>query len=341
MVIKPVTSKLPDGDSKAEVVRSEEFARALIRSAGTGIYIIQKGRFLYVNSIFQDMTGYSEAELINSNSMNLVHPDDRDLVREKAIENLKTKGYPKPYEYRFIKKSGETIWVLERVTSTEYLGAQATVGSFMDITERKLAEEELKNGLKQLRKAMEGSVQAMALMVESRDPYTAGHQKRVAQLACAIAQEMGLSEDQVDGIRMAASTHDIGKIRIPADILSKPGKLEEIESMIVKAHPQVGYEVLKEIDFPYPVAEAVLQHHERIDGSGYPAGLTGDQIIIEARILGVADVVEAMASHRPYRPAIGIKEAIQEISQNRGILYDTEVVEACTRLFQVNGFKLQ
>jgi PAS domain S-box-containing protein/putative nucleotidyltransferase with HDIG domain len=341
MVTKSITTKLPDGDGKAEVVKSEEFARALIRSAGTGIYIIQKGRFIYVNSIFQDTTGYTETELINSNSMNLVHPDDRELVREKAIENLKTKGYPKPYEYRFIKKSGEIIWVLERVTSTEYRGSQATVGSFMDITERKLAEEELKNGLKQLRKAMEGSVQAMALMVESRDPYTAGHQKRVAQLACAIAKEMGLPEDQIDGIRMAASTHDIGKIRIPADILSKPGKLEEIESMIVKAHPQVGYEVLKEIDFPYPVAEAVLQHHERIDGSGYPSGLTGDQIIIEARILGVADVVEAMASHRPYRPAIGIKEAIEEISQNRGILYDAEVVDACVRLFQINGFKLQ
>ena len=341
MVTKSIATKLPDGDNKDEAGRSEEFARALIRSAGTGIYIIQKGRFIYVNSIFQEVTGYSETELINSNSMNLVHPDDRELVREKAIENLKTKGYPKPYEYRFIKKNGEIIWVLERVTSTEYRGTQATVGSFMDITERKLAEEELKNGLKQLRKAMEGSVQAMALMVESRDPYTAGHQKRVAQLACAIAQEMGLPEDQIDGIRMAASTHDIGKIRIPADILSKPGKLEEIESMIVKAHPQVGYEVLKEIDFPYPVAEAVLQHHERINGSGYPAGLKGDQIIIEARILGVADVVEAMASHRPYRPAIGIKEAILEITQNRGILYDAEVVDACTRLFQVNGFKLQ
>jgi PAS domain S-box-containing protein/putative nucleotidyltransferase with HDIG domain len=341
MVTKPISSKLPDGESKSGVGRSEDFARALIRSAGTGIYIIQKGRFIYVNSIFQDMTGYSEAELINSSSMNLVHPDDRELVHEKAIENLKTKGYPKPYEYRCIRKSGEVIWVLERVTSTEYRGAQATVGSFMDITERKLAEDELKNGLKQLRKAMEGSVQAMALMVESRDPYTAGHQKRVSQLACAIAQEMGLPENQIDGIRMAASTHDIGKIRIPADILSKPGKLEEIESMIVKAHPQVGYEVLKEIDFPYPVAEAVMQHHERMNGSGYPAGLKGDQIILEARIIGVADVVEAMASHRPYRPAIGIKEAIQEISQNRGILYDADVVDACTRLFQDNGFKLQ
>ena len=162
MVTKSITTKLPDGESKTEVGRSEDFARALIRSAGTGIYIIQKGRFIYVNSIFQDMTGYSEAELINSSSMKLVHPDDREMVREKAIENLKAKGYPKPYEYRFVRKNGEIIWALERVTSTEYRGTQATVGSFMDITERKLAEEELKNGLKQLRKAMEGSVQAMA-----------------------------------------------------------------------------------------------------------------------------------------------------------------------------------
>lgn len=341
MTTESIAVKQSSLKEPSDPVRSEEFMRALIRSAGTGIYIIQKGRFIYVNSLFQDMTGYSEMELINSNTMNLVHPDDRQIVREKAIENLKTKGYPKPYEYRFMKKNGEIMWVLERVTSTEYNGELATVGSFMDITERKLAEEELKNGLKQLRKAMEGSVQAMALMVESRDPYTAGHQKRVTQLACAIAREMGLPDSKIDGIRMAASTHDIGKIRIPADILSKPGKLEEIEAMIVKAHPQVGYEVLKEIDFPYPVAEAVLQHHERIDGSGYPAGLKDGEIIIEAKIIAVADVVEAMASHRPYRPAIGIKEALQEITQNRGILYEPNVVDMCLQLFHSKGFKLQ
>jgi PAS domain S-box-containing protein/putative nucleotidyltransferase with HDIG domain len=341
MTTESIAVKQSSLKGPSDPVRSEEFMRALIRSAGTGIYIIQKGRFIYVNSLFQDMTGYSETELINSNSMTLVHEDDRQMVRQKAIENLKTNGYPKPYEYRFVKKNGEIMWVLERVTSTEYNGELATVGSFMDITERKLAEEELKNGLKQLRKAMEGSVQAMALMVESRDPYTAGHQKRVTQLACAIAREMGLPDSQIDGIRMAASTHDIGKIRIPADILSKPGKLEEIEAMIVKAHPQVGYEVLKEIDFPYPVAEAVLQHHERIDGSGYPAGLKGDEIIIEAKIIAVADVVEAMASHRPYRPAIGIKEALQEISQNRGILYEPNVVDMCIQLFHDKGFKMQ
>jgi PAS domain S-box-containing protein/putative nucleotidyltransferase with HDIG domain len=326
---------------RSDPVSSEDFVRALIRSACTGIYIIQKGRFIYVNSLFQEMTGYSERELVNSGALNLVHPEDRDMVRQNAIENLKAIEYPQSYEYRFVKKNGEIMWVLERVTSTEYNGALATVGSFMDITERKLAEEELKTGLKQLRKAMEGSVQAMALMVESRDPYTAGHQKRVTQLACAIAAEMGLSENQIDGIRMAASTHDIGKIRIPADILSKPGKLEEIEAMIVKAHPQVGYDVLKEIDFPYPVAEAVLQHHERINGSGYPAGLKGNEIIIEAKILAVSDVVEAMASHRPYRPAIGIQEALQEISQNRGILYDPDVVDKCVQLFQDKGFKMK
>lgn len=338
IVVKQSSLKEKD---QSDPVKSEDFVRALIRSACTGIYIIQKGRFIYVNSLFQEMTGYSEMELMHASTMNLVHPDDREMVREKAIENLKSKGYPKPYEYRFVKKNGEIMWMLERVTSTEYNSELATVGSCMDITERKLAEEELKDGLKQLRKAMEGSVQAMALMVESRDPYTAGHQKRVTQLACAIAREMGLPDSQVDGIRMAASTHDIGKIRIPADILSKPGKLEEIEAMIVRAHPQVGYEVLKEIDFPYPVAEAVLQHHERLDGSGYPSGLKGNEIIIEAKILAVADVVEAMASHRPYRPAIGIKEALQEITQNRGILYDPQVVNTCIQLFHDKGFKMQ
>jgi len=179
----------------------------------------------------------------------------------------------------------------------------------------------------------------MAVIVESRDPYTAGHQRRVTDLACAIAIEMGLSQTQIDGIRMAASTHDIGKIYVPAEILSKSGKLAEIESSIIKTHPQVGYNVLKEIEFPYPVAQIVLQHHERMDGSGYPAGLTGDYILLEARILGVADVVEAMASHRPYRPAMGIDKALEEISRYKGMLYDPEAVDACLRLFADQRFK--
>ena len=199
--------------------------------------------------------------------------------------------------------------------------------------------EERKENLAKLRKALGGTIQVLVAAVETRDPYTAGHQQRVAHLARAIAQEMGLSLGQIEGIRMAGAIHDIGKIAVPAEILSKPGKITETEFGIIKTHPQVGYDILKGIEFPWPVAKIVLQHQERLDGSGYPAGLKGDEIILEARILAVADVVEAMASHRPYRPALGIDRALEEISKNRGILYDADVVDACVRLFREKGFK--
>ena len=207
--------------------------------------------------------------------------------------------------------------------------------------ELKERDAKLEHSLHDFRKAMEGIVNAMALTVESRDPYTAGHQQRATVLACAIAKEMGLSKEEIDGIQMAGIIHDIGKIAIPAEILSKPTRLTDIEFSMMKTHSQVGYDILKEIEFPWPVAQIVLQHHERMDGSGYPSGLSGQEILMEARILGVADTVEAMASHRPYRPALGIDKALAEISQNRGILYDPEVVDACLRLFKEKDFKLE
>ena len=327
--------------SQAGRTESAGLAEALMRSAGTGIYIVRQGQFQCVNSLFQELTGYTEEELIGTYSLNLVHPDDREVVREEAIAELKGQQSPLPYEYRLMKKNGDAMWVLERVTSTEYQGKRAAVGSFLDITERKRAEEELKQSLKRLRQAMEGAVHAIALIVESRDPYTAGHQRRVTDLACAIAREMGLPESQTDGIRMAAAIHDIGKIYVPAEILSKPGHLAEIESSIIKTHSQVGYNIVKELEFPYPIAEAVLQHHERMDGFGYPAGLSGEEILLEARILGVADVVEAMASHRPYRPARGIEKALVEIAKNKVVLYDPEVVDACLKLFKEKKYKFK
>ncbi|HHT9135336.1 MAG TPA: HD domain-containing phosphohydrolase [Candidatus Avalokitesvara rifleensis] len=210
---------------------------------------------------------------------------------------------------------------------------------FRDVTERRHAEEERKQSLEKLRKALGGTIQVLVAAVEIRDPYTAGHQQGVAHLARAIASEMGLSLGQIEGIRMAGAIHDIGKIAVPAEILSKPGKITKTEFDIIKTHPQVGYDILKGIEFPWPIARIVLQHQERLDGSGYPAGLKGDEIILEARILTVADVVEAMASHRPYRPALGIDKALEEISENRGILYDADVVDACVRLFREKGFK--
>lgn len=184
-------------------------------------------------------------------------------------------------------------------------------------------------------------IRVMVSIVEMRDPYTASHQKRVADLAHALTTEMGLLKWEIDGIHMAASIHDIGKISVPAEILSKPSRLNKNEFDMIKEHPQVGYNILKEIAFPWPVAQIVLQHHERLDGSGYPQKLSAEEIILEARILSVADVVEAMASHRPYRSTLGIDMALEEISKNRGVFYDTKVVDACLKLFYEKGFKLE
>ena len=174
-----------------------------------------------------------------------------------------------------------------------------------------------------------------------RDPYTAGHQIRVAKLACAIAQEMGLSEDRIEGIRIAGLLHDIGKITLPSDILARSGQITTLETDIIETHAQVGYEIIKTIEFPWPVLDAVLQHQERMDGSGYPSGLSGEKIIIEARILAVADVVEAMSSHRPYRPKLGIDRALAEIAEYKGVRYDPDVVDACLRLINEQGYTIE
>ena len=197
---------------------------------------------------------------------------------------------------------------------------------------------ELKQSEKQLRTSLLDSITALAAMVEMRDPYTAGHQRRVAQLAVAIAQELRLPQEQVEGVHLAGVVHDVGKIRIPAEILSKPGRLTALEFSLIQEHSQNGYEILKSIAFPWPIAQIVQQHHERLDGSGYPQGLKGHQILLEARIVAVADVVEAMSSHRPYRAAQGINSALKEIEQGRGSVYDAAVVDACLRLFAEKRF---
>ena len=200
--------------------------------------------------------------------------------------------------------------------------------------------EKLKKTLNDLQKAMDGIIEAMGLTVEIRDPYTAGHQRRVAEIAHAIATEIGLSKHKTEGVRIAGLIHDIGKMAVPAEILSKPGKITENEFGIIKSHSEVGYEILRKIDFPWPIAQIVYQHHERMDGSGYPQGLSGKDILFEARIMAVSDVVEAMASHRPYRPALGIDIALEEIEKNKDGIYDSEVVDACLRLFKEEKFKL-
>ena len=189
-----------------------------------------------------------------------------------------------------------------------------------------------------LARALEDTIQAIATTIEARDPYTAGHQQRVSRMAAAIAREMGVGSAQIDGVLRGGEIHDIGKIYIPAEILNRPGRLSEIEFALIKTHPQVGYDIIKDIDFPWPIAAMILQHHERLDGSGYPNGLVGDAILLEAKILAVADVVEAMMNHRPYRPALGFEAAIEEIGRSSGRLFDPTVVDACTRLLRNGGF---
>ncbi|MDF9409106.1 MAG: Cyclic di-GMP phosphodiesterase response regulator RpfG [Pelotomaculum sp. PtaB.Bin013] len=242
---------------------------------------------------------------------------------QKNLDLLKARD-----ELRNLNKNLETI-VRERTFSLQ-----------TEVKERKSIEEDLKKSFNKLKRTMEGTVKAIALMIEMRDPYTAGHERRVAKLATAIANEMGLSKEQIDEIRMAGFLHDIGKIVVPAEILCKPGCLNENEFGIIKTHPRLGYEIIKDIEFPCTVAKAILQHHERLDGTGYPGGLMGEDIILEAKIISVADVVEAISSHRPYRPAMGFKNAISEIIEKKNVLYDPHVVDACVRLINEKNFQL-
>jgi len=216
-----------------------------------------------------------------------------------------------------------------RDTSGDILGAVETM---TDISPLKQAEEELRKSLEKLQKAMTGTVEAMAVIVETRDPYTAGHQHQVAKISRIIAEEMGLAPERVEALHMAAYIHDIGKIYVPAEILSKPGKLSEVELNIIKIHPQVAYEILKTIEFPWPIADIIYQHHERLNGTGYPRGLKNGDICLESLILGVVDVFESMASHRPYRPTLGLERAVDELTKNRGILYDPDVVDTLLKL---------
>jgi putative nucleotidyltransferase with HDIG domain len=210
-----------------------------------------------------------------------------------------------------------------------------------DISKRKAAEQEVKLGTDKLLKAMEDTMQALARVVEMRDPYTAGHQRRVTDLACTIAAYMGLPLDNITGLRLAGLIHDIGKIHVPSEILTTPSALSEAEFAIIRTHPSLGYEILKPIGLPWPVADIVHQHHERIDGSGYPQNLKGENLLLESKILAVADVVEAIASHRPYRPALGIDYALEVISENSNRLYDSEVVDCCLTIFRKQAFTFQ
>ncbi len=248
-------------------------------------------------------------------------------------------GFISDFNYEDIVEQGASDFIQKPVRIAEFIARLKRV-----LTER-AAKYELKQTLAQsqlnldkFQRAMEGIVQAISVAVEMRDPYTAGHQQRVADLSCAIAGMMGVHQDDIYGLRMASVIHDMGKITVPAGILSKPGRLSELEYELIKSHVRAGYDILKRIEFPWPIADIILQHHERLDGSGYPQGLKEDQIMQLARILAVADVFETIASHRPYRPALGLEPAIDEIRMNRGILYDPQAVDVCLTLVEKGEF---
>lgn len=253
---------------------------------------------------------------------------DDPEVAEKALE-LGAYGYiVKPF------KPSEVIINVSSALKRQRLEMEKQIY-------REKLEELVAARTAKLQDTLEGVIQVIAHTVESKDPYTAGHQRRVAELACAIAHEMDFTEEQVKGILMGGMIHDLGKISVPSEILTKPGKLNDIEFAIIKTHPQVGYDILKGIDFEWPIKTMVLQHHERMDGSGYPNGLKADEIMPESRILVVADVVEAMASHRPYRPGLGIDIALEEIRKNKGILYEADIVEICDKIFTKKNFSFK
>jgi len=248
------------------------------------------------------------------------------LNKTVEIEALHRDGYLLPVELSI---------VMEKDDGSTFFNA-----FLRDVTERRKGRDELLKMHANLKENLAGTVQAISKAVEARDPYTGGHQLRVAEVSSAIAKEMGLSANQIEGIRMGASIHDIGKIQTPAEILSLPRILTELEFQLIKAHTSVGYEILKDINFPWPVAEIAHQHHERVDGTGYPQGLKGEEICLEARIVAVADVMEAISSHRPYRPALGIETALNEIKANRGVFYDSMVADACLKAFNKGMFNL-
>jgi PAS domain S-box-containing protein/putative nucleotidyltransferase with HDIG domain len=302
-----------------------------------------EGNFTFITPSAERMVGYTVEEMLSLNLSHIITPETYKMTMGSLRRRLNVGNRePVTMELEQVCKDGSKKWceVTASLSLDQNNRPTGIIGVTRDITERKRTEEALQKSYHQLRESLITTVNTLASTIELRDPYTAGHQRRVTILASAIAGEMQLAEERFDGLRLAGLVHDIGKINVPVEILNKPGRISEIEFNIIKTHPQAGYNLLKDIEFPWPVARIVLQHHERLDGSGYPQGLKDARIMPEAKILAVADVVEAMASHRPYRSALGIEVALHEITMNKGILYDPDVSDVCMRLFTEKGFVL-
>jgi PAS domain S-box-containing protein len=327
----------PREDAPASLYQREEKYQNILETIQEAYFEVDlTGNFTFFNSSLCRITGYPKEELLGMNNRQFT---DKKTSKEvfQAFNKVYNTGEPsQEFGWQIIRKDGAKRYIEVSISLQKDLSGKRTgfKGILRDITDRKRVEEKLQQNIDSLKKAVGATMQIMVSAVESRDPYTYGHQLRSANLACAIATEMGLSQDKMDAIRMAGSLYDIGKLSIPAQILSKPTELTSVEISLIKEHPRSGYEILKGVESPWPLAEIVYQHHERMNGSGYPRKLKGDKILMEARVLAVSDVVESMAALRPYRPALGIEVALEEIKRNKGILYDDAVVESCLRLFQ-------
>jgi PAS domain S-box-containing protein/putative nucleotidyltransferase with HDIG domain len=328
--------------AEEELKQSSERYRDLFEHSGSAIVIIdENGRYLMANRKVADSYGITPEEFVRKSVYDFVPQEMADRYM-KSNRRLLSTGEQREYEDTLSLPTGERSFLFIDTCLKDQNGRYFAIqSSSINITDCKKAEQSLEASNTSLKKTLNDAVNTMAKIVEIRDPYTAGHQNRVTQLCAAIAVEIGLDDAAIERLKMAAIIHDIGKIYVPAEILSKFGKLGNIEFGIIQTHPTHGYNIVKNMDLPSAIAETIVQHHERLDGSGYPNGLKGDSIILGARILAVADVVEAMVSHRPYRPAKGLDSALEEILKNRGKLYDPDIVDACVRLFSEKGFQFK
>ena len=325
-----------------ELQESQDQFRFLVDNMLDAAVIIDPdGKTLFANNAAMDLFGITSPEYgIGMNVDEFIHPNWQKIFIEDYLKTKK--GHDKILtEYKILTPQGEEKDVEGLGTSIMYKGEPAYIATLRDITDRKKAEEQIKEGIIRLSKNLEETVISLASAFEMKDPYTAGHQRRVTEIATAFALEMGFDPERLQGLRLASLVHDIGKVNVPVEILSKPGNLSELEFELIRTHSEAGYNILKKINFPWPIAEIVLQHHERMDGSGYPKGLSGEEILLEARIIAVADVIEAMATHRPYRASLGVGFALEEIEANRGRLYDKAVANVCLNLFRTGKFRLE
>ncbi len=334
------------GEKIFTLVNADRPYRILLEEMSEGaLTMTVEGLILFSNQRFAETVKTPLSQVVGSSIYTWLDPENQTLLKSilkmdlaekhrKELSLLATDGMQVPI-YLSVNKVGligtEEIYCLVTTDLTEEKQIEEIV------TAKKMALAALKASL-ELEKSLEESIKSIAYTVESRDEYTAGHMKRVGQLASAIARELGLPEDTIHGIELASSIHDVGKIAIPVEILTKPGKLSKVELMLVQTHVEAGYDIIKNIQFPWPIARMILEHHERMDGSGYPQGLKGDETLLGSRIIAVSDVIEAMSTHRPYRFVLGIDAALAEIKQHRGTLYDAQVVDACLKLFTEKGF---